>query len=190
MTGQSDPMVFCHRKLRPEAVSSVLSAAAFREARGCGRGAFTPFAPCSRAMYRKGVVISEDGRRNRVPDLWDQGAVDRFLLAIRSGLHVRGAAEFARIPYRRVREWIEKGRREDASDTLRTFAADYEHARGSVEVEMVSVWREAALAGDWRAAAAFLAKSRPDGWGDRVEVEHSGGISLADLHRMVKDGDS
>ena len=133
--------------------------------------------------------MDEDGRRNRVPDLWDPKAIDRFLLAIRGGSHVRTAAEFAGIPHRRVREWIEKGRRDNASDTLRDFAQEYERARSSLEIELVAAWRAAAIAGDWRAAAAFLAKSRPGSWGDRVEIEHSGGITLADLHRMVSDED-
>jgi hypothetical protein len=122
--------------------------------------------------------------KGRTMASWDRERADRFLLAIRNGVSVRGAAEFAGIAHATVDEWIRLGKREEEG-IRHEFAQEYLAARGAVETEFVQSWRKAAVdGGDWRAAATWLARCRPEDYGERVAVQHGGsvGISLAELH--------
>jgi len=53
------------------------------------------------------------------------------------------------------------------------FVDAVERARAGAEVQAVALIRNAALAGDWRAASWYLERSYPDRWG-RSQVQHVG----------------
>lgn len=115
---------------------------------------------------------------------WDREKIDKFLLAIRNGVSVHGASQFAGIATTTVEDWIRIGSSEEEG-VRAEFVQEYLAARGAVETEFVQAWRRAAVeGGDWRAAATWLARCRPEDYGERVAVQHGGsvGISLAELH--------
>jgi hypothetical protein len=55
----------------------------------------------------------------------------RVCAAVRKGLPLKVAAGLARVPYRTVKEWLQKGQRDGAEEHYRSFADEIEFARAT-----------------------------------------------------------
>lgn len=121
---------------------------------------------------------------------WTPGSpVHRILAATREGASLSYAAWSVGVSRRMVESWLRRGDDLDEAadpdfgvDETQLSARDrcywhffrrFNYERAAFNIELVGVWRRAALEhGDWRAAAALLATRNPEEWGERRVVEH------------------
>lgn len=92
---------------------------------------------------------------------------------LKSGSFVQVACQVVGIPYSTHKDWMEKGRADDAAPQYRIYCQRIEQARAVGEDNLVKVVASSAIE-DWRAAAWMLERMEPERWGRR-SVNASGG---------------
>lgn len=108
---------------------------------------------------------------------------DAIVQALRAGAYVEDAAEHAGVAESTVYAWIARGQ-EHAYDLTKgiesvpkaerpyvEFAEAVEKARASAVVFNLAMIRRAAIAGDWKAAAWWLERTRPGQFGRQLRVD-------------------
>jgi hypothetical protein len=88
--------------------------------------------------------------------------------AIKGGNTLEAACEHAGISYRTMKNWEERGQREQSGEYFHFFE-EIEQAKGLAEVELVRIISCAALE-DWRAGAWLLERLNPLKWSLRPEM--------------------
>lgn len=118
---------------------------------------------------------------------------DALVAKIRGGAFNSDACRIAGVSYNTFNDWLERGERDDAQEPYKSFA----EAVRTAESEAVEAAREALWGHfhkDWKAAAHYLSKKRPNEWGEKanMQVATTGNVSiyLPDNNRdKVLDGD-
>lgn len=135
---------------------------------------------------------------------WREGAPVYLLLgALRQGSYMTVAAQLAGIPYWTVTKWMAAAQDlayDDEGEPVpydelgslrdRQLVALHRHSsRAEVlaEHELVTAWRNAGAAGDWRAARDYLARKHPQRWGQQVKVEAVDGPELVEATDRILD---
>lgn len=99
----------------------------------------------------------------------------KIVALVRAGNYRETACAAVGIIPKTLRNWLHRasqgGKRN--ADYIK-FAEDLEKAEALAEARDNAKVTSAAEAGDWRAAAWRLARKRPDRWGERTRLEHSG----------------
>ena len=96
---------------------------------------------------------------------------EHIVESIRAGAYAEQAAHAAGIAPSTYYDWLRRGEAgerpfSEFSDALRAGEAE-------AEVAAVTVIRDAAQAGDWRAAAHYLDRRHPERWGRRHHVDQA-----------------
>lgn len=130
---------------------------------------------------------------------------DAIVQALRAGAYIEDAAEAAGVGESTVYAWIKRGQ-EYAPDLAKglasvpashrpyvEFAEAVEKARASAVVFNIALIRQAAIAGNWKAAAWWLERTRPGQYGRQIRVDANvkgkvPALGSADLS-MLDDGD-
>jgi hypothetical protein len=97
----------------------------------------------------------------------------RVLSVARRGVSVKLIAEAAGVPVDTLNGWLYRSRHTDSA-ALAGFADEFARARGAAAVESVDQVREAAAgaaAGDWKAAAWLLERTRGEEFGSKMYLE-------------------
>ncbi len=94
--------------------------------------------------------------------------------SIRAGAYAEQAAKAAGIVPSTYYDWIRRG--EAGEWPFSEFSEAIRAGEAEAEVAAVTILREAAQAGDWRAAAHYLERRHPERWGrhERQRAEHGG----------------
>lgn len=94
--------------------------------------------------------------------------------SIRAGAYAEQAAKAAGIAPSTYDDWIRRG--EAGERPFSAFSEAIRAGEAEAEVAAVTILREAAQAGDWRAAAHYLERRHPERWGrhERQRAEHGG----------------
>ncbi len=136
------------------------------------------------------------------PTKLDDDRAKRIVDALAIGATIRQACDAAGIDAATYHRWIERGNSGDPDDdAYRDFRDAATRARTQAELRMVGVVQAAAASGkDWRAAAWYLERRRPDEWGrrDTVDLNHyapraeveQGVQRLLDAARAVLPGEA
>ena len=94
---------------------------------------------------------------------------DQIAEAIRLGAYAEQAAAAAGIASSTYYDWIKRG---DAGEQpFSEFSEALRACEAQAEVAAVTVLRDAAQAGDWRAAAHYLERRHPERWGRRPQPQ-------------------
>jgi transposase len=107
---------------------------------------------------------------------------------IRDGNSITCAAQAVGVTASTVYVWLRKG--EDGHETYVQFYKDCEMAKAFAEQKMVMIVREAAASRtgkiDWKAAAWWLARARPETWGDkqRIDISHTEDLSQLSVEEI------
>lgn len=129
-----------------------------------------------------------------------------IVLAVRAGCFRAEAARNAGVGRTTIHNWEERGEDaialaeehvkegqqvnpEDVPEEDRPyvqFALDLDQAEAEVELWHVRNIKGAA-AKDWKASAWWLARKHPERWGVREHPDSGGGVTLADIERMVDE---
>lgn len=103
-----------------------------------------------------------------------------------AGNYRETACAAAGICSRTLRDWLRRGASGKPEDAIyAAFSADLDKAEAASESRQIAALTQAA-AKDWRAAAWLLEKKYPKRWGSRVEVQHSGSVSLESIDELRK----
>lgn len=97
----------------------------------------------------------------------------RVLSVARRGVSVKLIAEAAGVPVDTLNGWLYRSRHTDSA-AVAGFADEFARARGAAAVESVDQVREAAAgaaAGDWKAAAWLLERTRGEEFGSKMYLE-------------------
>jgi hypothetical protein len=97
--------------------------------------------------------------------------------ALEGGATRPDAAEFAHVCSQTFYGWIAKGEKQK-SGPFREFLDNVKHSEAKCRVMMANVIARAANDGDWRAAEAYLKRRDRANWGDQMQLEHSGDVSI------------
>lgn len=135
--------------------------------------------------------------------------IERLISAVEAGHYLETAAASAGLHMDSVRRWLRRGgaaeRRLDqglpvdaGERVYLDFCRTFREAEARAEMSMVASIRDAAAAGDWRAAAHFLARRWPARWGrEVVQVEHAAGdsgenprVNVSDIRRSPEARDA
>lgn len=142
--------------------------------------------PKKKAVKKKTVArMKENGR----PDLLTPELQTRMVELLRLGTYAEDAASDVDISHATYYNWMDRGRKErerlkmvpdakpHAGETkFLRFLEAIEGARGKGTVMLHSQVLKSATAGDWRAAAYILERTRPKQYGNQERVEHSGSV--------------
>jgi hypothetical protein len=101
-----------------------------------------------------------------------KGIVD----ALRNGALRPDAAKCAGINKGLLDQWLYRGRH--GMEPYVSFVSEVEAAEAEAAIQMTQAVFSAGSK-DWRAAAEWLKKNRPDVWGDKVKVDASEGRRIA-----------
>ncbi len=98
---------------------------------------------------------------------------ERIVGSIRAGAYAEQAARAAGIAPSTYYDWLRRG--EAGEPTFSEFSEALRAGEAEAEIAAVATIREAAQAGDWRAAAHYLERRHPERWGrgTRPGVEHA-----------------
>jgi len=94
---------------------------------------------------------------------------ERIAESIQAGAYAEQAARAAGIAPSTYYEWIKRG--ESGEQPFSEFSEAVRAREAEAEVAAVTVLRDAAQAGDWRAAAHYLERRHPERWGTRKGVK-------------------
>lgn len=108
------------------------------------------------------------------PTLLTEDRADRIVKMIRNGAYQHIAAAANGVHEATFYRWMAEGAKEDAAPLYREFREAVEEAKAAAEVGALLQIR-AAAADDWKAAAWFLERTRPDRYSRRVEHAGPGG---------------
>jgi hypothetical protein len=130
---------------------------------------------------------------------------EAIVQALRAGAYIEDAAESAGVAESTVYAWIARGQ-EHAYDLTKglasvpkaerpyvEFAEAVEKARASAVVYNLALIRQAAAAGNWKAAAWWLERTRPGQYGRQLRVDAnvkgkpSSGLESVDLSVLEDD---
>ena len=92
--------------------------------------------------------------------------------ALRCGNTRQAAAEAAGVDRDTLRRWIRRGE-QDNEGTFKAFYGALTRAEAEAEQEAVSVVKGAFMAGEWRAAAWWLERRRPESYREQKEQRGS-----------------
>lgn len=92
----------------------------------------------------------------------------KIVNALRVGAYKVNAAKAARVSYKAVERWLEKGRKGD--ERFAQFAIDCEEAMAQFANRLQGTITKAAVAGDWKAAAWDLERRFPQLYGRKPEA--------------------
>jgi hypothetical protein len=99
---------------------------------------------------------------------------EKIVNLVKAGNYRETAAAAAGIDPKTLRNWLHRGAKGGkANAEYRTFSENLDQAEAEAEVRDNKKITDAA-ATDWRAAAWRQARRRPDRWGDRQRLEHTG----------------
>jgi len=98
---------------------------------------------------------------------------ERIVESIRAGAYAEQAARAAGIAPSTYYDWLRRG--EAGEQPFSEFSEALRAGEAEAEVAAVANIREAANAGDWRAAAHYLERRHPERWGRRARpgLEHA-----------------
>lgn len=100
-----------------------------------------------------------------MPTLYTPKVVTDILAALGVGNFITTACQYAGVTSQSFYEW--KSRYPDFADAA-------EKAMAASEVALVTVWRQQANGGDWRAARDLLGRRWPERWAERHHLTHAG----------------
>ncbi len=128
---------------------------------------------------------------------------EAIVQALRAGAYIEDAAESAGVAESTVYAWIARGQEHGydltkgiasvpkAEQPYVEFAEAVEKARASAVVFNLALIRQAALAGNWKAAAWWLERTRPGQYGRQLRVDAnvkgSKGPEAVDLSALDDD---
>lgn len=116
--------------------------------------------------------------------------VNELLTALKSGVYLSTACEYAGVNYNTVNTWIRKGRQlvtryeietwdtTPAEDTLMELALEIDKAQAGVEIAGIATIKKAQNT-DWRAAAWLLEHRFPSRWSERKEIHHKVDVDVS-----------
>jgi hypothetical protein len=159
--------------------------------------------PCkARVMRGRTVCKAHTGD----PDIGQRTALtrqvhDQIIRALSAGSYAEDAARAAGVSPTSYFAWMERGEadRESGTDTpFAQFAEAATRAKSEARVAAVAYIRRA-MPDDWRAAAWYLERTRPQEWGRRDRVDHTARVTqatvevpadedrLAEVARILRD---
>ena len=94
---------------------------------------------------------------------------ERIVESIRAGAYAEQAARAAGIAPSTYCDWLRRG--EAGEPTFSEFSEALRAGEAEAEIAAVATIREAAQAGDWRAAAHYLERRHPERWGRRGQPQ-------------------
>ena len=100
----------------------------------------------------------------------------RICDALAVGATLQSAAEYAGIHRDTLRHWIQKGERMHRGIYAR-LAEDVYEAQGRAKVAALATIARASKDGDWKAAAWFLERREPEGYGRQDKLDVSATVS-------------
>lgn len=104
------------------------------------------------------------------PTKFTEAIAAEILKALRAGMLMQDAAEFAGIHKDTLYTWMAKGaKRTKKEDLLRKFSDDVTKARSEAKFRAVARVH-AGMAKDWKAAAWWLGVSDPKNYGPKVRI--------------------
>lgn len=141
------------------------------------------------------TVVSVDPQTGAETEILISEAIVR---ALRAGAYLEDAAEAAGVAKSTVYSWLSRGeehvdgeRIPKAEQPFVDFLLAVEKARAQAVVFNLAMIRRAATGGTWQAAAWWLERTRPQQYGRRVGVEHSGGVAYrpapVDLSKLTDE---
>ena len=104
--------------------------------------------------------------------------------AILHGATYKDAAEAAGIWYETFNEWMQRGERENSGKYFQ-FNHDVRQSEAQCRLNMTRVIQSAAAKGDWKAAEAYLKRRDRANWGDNIEMNQTGGLTI----KIIKASD-
>ena len=107
------------------------------------------------------------------PDLLDSDKAAALITHLSIGNNIETACELANIGTTTYFRWMQIGAEEDAPERYREFRERSTRARAEAEARNVVIVQQAART-DWRAAAWYLERSKPDRWRRREGLELTG----------------
>jgi hypothetical protein len=107
------------------------------------------------------------------PDLLDSEKADALIKHLSVGNNIETACELAGIGSTTYFRWMQTGAQEDAPERYKEFRERATRARAEAEARNVVIVQQAAR-NDWRAAAWYLERSKPDRWRRRDGLELTG----------------
>jgi hypothetical protein len=110
------------------------------------------------------------------PSKFSADKASRILKAIRKGTPLKDAASVAGVSYDALNDWLNKGQREKAG-VFRQFFLAYKRADAECVEEAASRVQTASQK-NWQAAAWILERRRPEIYGRRSRLEHTGAAGV------------
>lgn len=114
------------------------------------------------------------------PSKLTSGVHDIIVEALASGCYRETAAEHAGIHVATFYRWIEQGEADiehDRKSAHRELCEAIQEAEAKAELEALQAIKKAG-GKSWQAHAWFLERKKPDRWGRRTALEHSGAIDV------------
>ena len=128
---------------------------------------------------KRDQVPSRARKRGRPPKLTPETEA-RILGAVRCGVSQKIACEAAGVGVSTLTTWKRIANDPDAPPEYQEFAKGLKRARQEGIVARVALVQKAAQS-DWRAATWLLERDCPETYSLKQRVEHSGGVTLAQL---------
>jgi len=112
---------------------------------------------------------------------------ERIVESIRAGAYAEQAARAAGIAPSTYYGWLRRG--EAGEPTFSEFSEALRAGEAEAEIAAVATIREAAQAGDWRAAAHYLERRHPERWGRRERHHVESRVEHADVSQRDIDAE-
>lgn len=145
----------------------------------------TPVTP----VKKKKPVHPKRGTPLGRPDLLTPELQEAMVKQLRLGAYAQDAANEVDISIATFHFWMNRGRKErerqkmlpdaepkPAETKYLNFLEAIEVARGKGTIVLHNIILRGATSGDWRAAAYILERTRPDQYGNKEKIEHSGSV--------------
>jgi transposase len=120
--------------------------------------------------------MSGNGKSGRHSKLTPEVQAE-IVARIKTAATYDAACQACGINYMTFNNWMSRGEKAKSGIYFEFFEA-VKRAEGICKANMAAVIARAANEGDWRAAEAYLKRRDRANWGDQVQLEHSGDVSI------------
>ncbi|NMG09784.1 hypothetical protein [Brasilonema sp. UFV-L1] len=127
--------------------------------------------------------MSKKAARPGRPSKLTEETKQKLLQAIKAGVGIENACYYAGVSHKTVREWVRRGEGTHERPTSNEFAEFAEELNRAVVAAEITLSARimTASTNDWRAAAWWLERQRPERWANTQKIEVAVDNKLIDL---------